>query len=136
MSTSVLEPPQVEDLYRTLEEKVRALRPKEDLAPLDRAYRFSAQQHRQQKRKSGEPYITHPLAVAHILADMQMDLVSIETGLLHDVVEDRPLSSTKSAKNLAMTWPAASMASLNSAKSVSPTAKIAKPKAFAKCCSP
>jgi GTP pyrophosphokinase len=91
MSTSVLEPPQVEELYRTLEEKVRALRPKEDLSSLDRAYRFSAQQHREQKRKSGEPYITHPLAVAHILADMQMDLVSIETGLLHDVVEDTPV---------------------------------------------
>jgi GTP pyrophosphokinase len=91
MSISVLEPPQVEELYRTLEEKVRALRPKEDLSSLDRAYRFSAQQHREQKRKSGEPYITHPLAVAHILADMQMDLVSIETGLLHDVVEDTPV---------------------------------------------
>jgi guanosine-3',5'-bis(diphosphate) 3'-pyrophosphohydrolase len=91
MSTSVLEPPQVEELYRTLEEKVRALRPKEDLSPLDRAYRFSASQHRDQKRKSGEPYITHPLAVAHVLADMQMDLVSIETGLLHDVVEDTPI---------------------------------------------
>jgi guanosine-3',5'-bis(diphosphate) 3'-pyrophosphohydrolase len=91
MSTSVLEPPQVEELYRTLEEKVRALRPKEDLTALDRAYRFSAQQHREQKRKSGEPYITHPLAVAHILADMQMDLASIETGLLHDVVEDTPV---------------------------------------------
>ena len=92
MSTSsVLEPPQVEELYRTLEEKVRALRPKEDLSSLDRAYRFSAQQHREQKRRSGEPYITHPLAVAHILADMQMDLVSIETGLLHDVVEDTPV---------------------------------------------
>ncbi len=70
---------------------MRALRPKEDLSSLDQAYRFSAQQHRQQKRKSGEPYITHPLAVAHILADMQMDLVSIETGLLHDVVEDTPV---------------------------------------------
>jgi GTP pyrophosphokinase len=86
-----LEPPQVEELYRILEEKVRALRPKDDLASLDRAYRFSAAQHKDQKRKSGEPYITHPLAVAHILADMQMDLVSIETGLLHDVVEDTPV---------------------------------------------
>ncbi len=88
MSTSVLDPPQVEELYRSLEEKVRALRPKDDLAALDRAYRFAAEHHKLQKRKSGEPYITHPLAVAHILADMQMDLVSIETALLHDVVED------------------------------------------------
>src|ERR1700685_157511 len=88
MSSIVLELPQVEELYRTLEDKVRALRPKEDLTGLDRAYRVAAKYHKSQKRKSGEPYITHPLAVAHILADMQMDLVSLETGLLHDVVED------------------------------------------------
>ncbi len=88
MSTSVLEPPQVEELYRSLEEKVRVLRPKEDLAGLDLAYRFAAEHHRQQKRRSGELYITHPLRVAHILADMQMDLVSLQTALLHDVLED------------------------------------------------
>ncbi len=88
MSTSVLDPPQVEELYQRLEDKVRALRPKDDLTALDQAYRFAAEHHKNQKRKSGEPYITHPLAVAHILADMQMDLVSLETGLLHDVVED------------------------------------------------
>src|SRR5882757_3003772 len=88
MSTGVLELPQVEELYRSLEEKVRSLRPKEDLAGLEEACRFAAEHHKGQRRKSGEPYITHPLAVAHILADMQMDLVCIETGLLHDVVED------------------------------------------------
>src|SRR5579875_3699722 len=88
MSTSVLEPPQVDELYQSLEAKVKALRPKEDLSPLHRAYQFAAERHKNQKRKSGEPFITHPLAVAHILADMQMDLVSLETGLLHDVVED------------------------------------------------
>lgn len=88
MPTSVLAPPQVEDAYRTLEEKVRAGRPREDLAPLERAYRFAAEAHKAQLRKSGEPYILHPLAVAHILADMQMDLVCIETGLLHDTIED------------------------------------------------
>jgi len=88
MSTSVLDPPQVEELYRSLEDKVRALRPKEDVTGLDRAYRFAAEYHKNQRRKSGEPYIAHPLAVAHILADMQMDLTSLETGLLHDVLED------------------------------------------------
>ena len=88
MSTSVLELPQVEDLYRSLEEKVRTLRPKEDLTGLERAYRLAAEYHKHQKRKSGEPYIAHPLAVAHILADMQMDMVCLETGLLHDVLED------------------------------------------------
>ena len=88
MSTSVLELPQVEELYRSLEDKVRALRPKEDLTGLDRAYRVAAEHHKNQKRKSGEPYIAHPLAVAHILADMQMDMVCLQTGLLHDVLED------------------------------------------------
>ncbi|HMJ63310.1 MAG TPA: bifunctional (p)ppGpp synthetase/guanosine-3',5'-bis(diphosphate) 3'-pyrophosphohydrolase [Bryobacteraceae bacterium] len=88
MSTGVLELPQVEELYRSLEEKVRTLRPREDLAGLEEACRFAADRHKAQKRKSGEPYIMHPLAVAHILADMQMDLVCIETGLLHDVLED------------------------------------------------
>ncbi len=88
MSTSVLEQPQVEELYHSLEEKVRALRPREDLASLEGAFRFAAEHHKNQKRKSGEPYIVHPLAVAHILADMQMDLVCLETGLLHDIVED------------------------------------------------
>ncbi len=90
MSTSVLDPPQapVEELYRSLEEKVRTSRPSDDVSVLERAYRFSADRHSDQKRKSGEPYIVHPLAVTHILADMQMDLVCLQTGLLHDVLED------------------------------------------------
>jgi GTP diphosphokinase / guanosine-3',5'-bis(diphosphate) 3'-diphosphatase len=88
MSTSVLDPPEIEESYHSLEEKVRALRPKEDLSVLDRAYRYASEHHKHQKRKSGGPYILHPLAVAHILADMQMDLVTLETGLLHDVLED------------------------------------------------
>src|SRR5581483_8515356 len=49
---------------------------------------FAAERHRLQKRRSGEPFMVHPLEVAHILADMRMDLVSLATGLLHDVVED------------------------------------------------
>jgi GTP diphosphokinase / guanosine-3',5'-bis(diphosphate) 3'-diphosphatase len=88
MSTTVLDEPQVDELYRSLEEKVRALRPKEDLSALDSAYRFAVQAHKGQTRESGEPYISHPLAIAHLLADMQMDLVCLETGLLHDVLED------------------------------------------------
>jgi GTP diphosphokinase / guanosine-3',5'-bis(diphosphate) 3'-diphosphatase len=88
MSTIVSAQVPVEELYRTLAEKVKALRPNEDLDALERAYRFAAEFHKQQKRKSGEPYITHPLEIAHLLTDMQMDLVCIQTGLLHDVVED------------------------------------------------
>src|ERR1700744_2732131 len=88
MPAEVLAPPQVEELYRNLEERVRTLRPSEDLEPLRRAFVFAADRHGLQKRKSGEPYITHPVAVANVLLDMRMDMVCLETGLLHDVVED------------------------------------------------
>ena len=70
MSTAAPPPPLVEELYRTLEEKVRTLRPKDDLSALDRAYRYALSMHGEQKRKSGEPYITHPIRVALILAEM------------------------------------------------------------------
>ena len=54
----------------------------------ERAYRFAADRHKDQKRVSGEPYMIHPLLVTRQLADMHMDMVCLETGLLHDVVED------------------------------------------------
>ncbi|MEJ7605456.1 MAG: bifunctional (p)ppGpp synthetase/guanosine-3',5'-bis(diphosphate) 3'-pyrophosphohydrolase [Bryobacteraceae bacterium] len=78
----------VDQLYTDLETKVRALRPNEDLTSLREAYDFAAAQHEGQRRDSGEPYMTHPLVVSHLLADMQMDNVCLVTGLLHDVVED------------------------------------------------
>jgi len=78
----------VEQLYRELEAKIREYRPKDDLAPLRRAYEFARKYHEGQQRDSGEPYMVHPVIVAHILADMRMDVVAMETGLLHDVVED------------------------------------------------
>jgi GTP diphosphokinase / guanosine-3',5'-bis(diphosphate) 3'-diphosphatase len=85
-------PPQhldpVEQLYRELEAKIREYRPKDDLTAVEKAYRFAARYHEGQLRDSGEPYMAHPLMVAHILADMLMDLVAIQTGILHDVVED------------------------------------------------
>ena len=79
-------------LFAELEAKVREFRPKDDLAPLEKAYRFSSEHHSRQKRDSGEPFMNHPLMVSHTLADMKMDLVCIETGLLHDVVEDTGVS--------------------------------------------
>jgi GTP pyrophosphokinase len=75
-------------LYHELESKVRAARPKEDLAAIESAYRYAAERHRLQRRKTGEPFMVHPLEVSNILADMNMDLVCLQTGLLHDVVED------------------------------------------------
>ncbi|HMD71222.1 MAG TPA: bifunctional (p)ppGpp synthetase/guanosine-3',5'-bis(diphosphate) 3'-pyrophosphohydrolase [Bryobacteraceae bacterium] len=92
MAAETLPPPPTSDpvdsLYRELEEKVREYRPKDDLGPLQAAFQFARKYHAGQSRDSGEPYMVHPLMVAHILADMRMDQVAMETGLLHDVVED------------------------------------------------
>ncbi|MFH2044954.1 MAG: bifunctional (p)ppGpp synthetase/guanosine-3',5'-bis(diphosphate) 3'-pyrophosphohydrolase [Pseudomonadota bacterium] len=69
-------------------DKVNAYNPDADLDILDRAYVYSARVHDGQVRLSGEPYLSHPLEVAGILADMKLDVVSIAAGLLHDVIED------------------------------------------------
>jgi GTP pyrophosphokinase len=82
----------VEELYSQLAQKVRTLRPNEDLSALERAFRLAADAHKKQLRSSGEPYMIHPLHVTLILADMQMDAVCLQTGLLHDVVEDTSVS--------------------------------------------
>jgi len=71
-----------------LEESFAANRPKEDISKVRAAFEFSQAHHTGQARKSGEPYIIHPIAVAQILVDMHMDLVCVETALLHDIVED------------------------------------------------
>jgi GTP diphosphokinase / guanosine-3',5'-bis(diphosphate) 3'-diphosphatase len=93
VSTDVVPAPGlVEQLYAELEQKIRALRPKDDLAQLEKAYRIAAEAHKDQVRQSGEPYMIHPLHVTLILADMQMDMVALITGLLHDTVEDTSLS--------------------------------------------
>jgi GTP diphosphokinase / guanosine-3',5'-bis(diphosphate) 3'-diphosphatase len=78
---------------------VREARPKDDLAPIEKAYQFASQYHSGQLRASGEPYMSHPLAVARLLATMRMDVVSIETGLLHDIVEDTTVTTEDIRKN-------------------------------------
>jgi GTP pyrophosphokinase len=69
---------------------VRATHPKADIKTIERAYEVAAYWHRDQKRKSGDPYITHPLAVATILAELGMNTDTICAALLHDTVEDTP----------------------------------------------
>ncbi len=69
-------------------ERVQQNFPNRDLSILDKAYVYSAKVHQGQSRLSGEPYLTHPLAVAEILADMRLDPVTVAAGLLHDTVED------------------------------------------------
>jgi len=74
--------------FSTLVECVKAARPDADLKLIERAFRYSEEKHRDQKRLSGEPYIIHPLEVAIILAHQNMDSITISAALLHDVVED------------------------------------------------
>ncbi|HSX68609.1 MAG TPA: bifunctional (p)ppGpp synthetase/guanosine-3',5'-bis(diphosphate) 3'-pyrophosphohydrolase [Nocardioides sp.] len=80
--------PVLEPLFRS----VRASHPKADLALLERAYTTAEHHHRDQRRKSGDPYITHPLAVTTILADIGMTEATLCAALLHDTVEDTAYS--------------------------------------------
>ena len=76
--------------FDELLEKVRLARPDEDLQVIREAFAFACDRHTSQKRASGDPYIAHPLEVAHLLADMRLDGTAVSTGLLHDVLEDTP----------------------------------------------
>ena len=69
-------------------EKLRTNRPSEDPWPVRRAYEIAAERHRDQFRSSGDPYVSHLLEVAHILADIRMDATTLAAALLHDVIED------------------------------------------------
>ncbi len=77
-----------EELYRDLIERVQKYHPSDDISLIEKAYHVASNAHKDQLRRSGEPYIIHPLCVAIILADLQLDKESIAAGLLHDVVED------------------------------------------------
>jgi GTP diphosphokinase / guanosine-3',5'-bis(diphosphate) 3'-diphosphatase len=73
---------------QTLIEEIPKYQPGADLAVLQRAYRFSEVSHQGQQRASGEPYLSHPLEVAHLLVGFRMDVTTVTAGLLHDVLED------------------------------------------------
>jgi GTP diphosphokinase / guanosine-3',5'-bis(diphosphate) 3'-diphosphatase len=83
--------PVLEPLIKT----VRGTHPKADVRVVERAYETAAYWHRDQKRRSGDPYITHPLAVATILAELGMNTETICAALLHDTVEDTPYTLTE-----------------------------------------
>ncbi len=74
--------------FEDLERKVHQYHPSADMELLRKAYVFSAREHKGQVRQSGEPYLSHPLEVANILAEMKLDVSCVSVGLLHDVVED------------------------------------------------
>ncbi len=80
--------------FEQLLERLRQVRPQDDLRHLRRAFEYSERLHARQKRQSGEAYIAHPLEVAHLLCDMRLDVTGITAALLHDAVEDT--SATRS----------------------------------------
>ena len=77
-----------DELYRELTQRVQKYHPSDDISMIEKAYQVAYNAHKNQFRKSGEPYIIHPLNVAIILADLELDKETIVAGLLHDVVED------------------------------------------------
>ena len=77
-----------EILYKDLIRSIHKYHPSDDITMVERAYQIARDAHKDQKRKSGEPYIIHPLCVAIILADLELDKESIVAVILHDVVED------------------------------------------------
>ena len=76
------------ELYETLIVTIRKYRPTTDLSQIEKAYKMAFEAHKDQKRRSGEPYIIHPVSVAIILAELELDKESIIAGILHDIVED------------------------------------------------
>ena len=77
-----------DELFQRLTDSIMRYHPSDDMTLIRRAYELAREAHKNQRRHSGEPYIIHPLHVAIILSELEMDKESIISGLLHDVVED------------------------------------------------
>lgn len=89
-------PPEV--LYDQLISTIMKYHPSSDISMIEKAYAIAKEAHKDQKRKSGEPYIIHPLCVAIILAELELDKETIVGGILHDVVEDTIMTTEEIAK--------------------------------------
>ncbi len=87
-----------EVLYQDLILRVKRYHPSDDISMIEKAYKTAYEAHKTQVRKSGEPYIIHPLCVAMILADLELDKETIIAGLLHDVVEDTIMTEEEIAE--------------------------------------
>ena len=77
-----------EELYKQLIDTIHKYHPSTDISMVEKAYHMADDAHKGQLRKSGEPYIIHPLSVAIILAELELDKETIVAGILHDVAED------------------------------------------------
>lgn len=87
-----------DELFQELIKSIKKYHPSDDISMVEKAYRIAKNAHEGQLRKSGEPYIIHPLCVAIILADLELDKESITAGILHDVVEDTVMTSEELAQ--------------------------------------
>ncbi len=100
--TGTIKPPveylSPEELYDELIRRLKKYHPSDDISLIEKAYRTAERAHKDQLRKSGEPYIIHPLSVALILAELEMDKETIAAGLLHDVVEDTEVTTQELEK--------------------------------------
>jgi len=90
-------------LFEGLRQQLTEYLPPEQVERTAAAYRLAAEAHKPQKRSSGEPYITHPVAVASLLADMRLDHETIMAALLHDVIEDTPFTQEDLAEQFGST---------------------------------
>ncbi|MDY0231218.1 MAG: HD domain-containing protein, partial [Candidatus Saccharicenans sp.] len=85
--------------FNDIAEKIQGRYSEKDIRLLQKAYIFAARAHRGQIRRSGEPYLSHPLEVTHILAEMNLDLTTLIAGLLHDVLEDTEVTAAEIKEN-------------------------------------
>ncbi len=88
---AVMNPEDYQDpdvLYQALVDRIRKYHPSADISLIEKAYHLAKEAHQDQVRKSGEPYLIHPMWVGIILANLEMDKETIAAGMLHDVVED------------------------------------------------
>ena len=97
-----------EELYSDVIDRVRKYHPSDDISLIEKGYEVARKAHEGQKRKSGEPYIIHPLYVALILADLELDKETITAGLLHDVVEDTIMTREEIEEQFIRTRPRSS----------------------------
>ncbi|MFZ0632481.1 MAG: HD domain-containing protein, partial [Acidobacteriaceae bacterium] len=97
VESTALPAERVSDLFREkfgqLVDTVRQNRPSDDVNIIRQAWQFCLEHHKGQLRASGEPYVLHPLEVAIVLAEMKLDSTAIAAGLLHDAVEDTPVTT-------------------------------------------
>ena len=90
----------LEQRYRKLEDTVRHYNPSANFQQIRAGFEFAAKAHGAQMRKDGSPYITHPLEVAHLVAELGLDADSIMAALLHDTIEDTDATHEEVAKQI------------------------------------